>query len=226
MKVFMLGCATYEGECVSMNAFLTEDEAQDYMNEQFEHYKKESEEDYDEIECGCHGREAYIDTDNEERSYKWQILGDDIKATPSSILNALRNSMRDDIERRAEAIVPGYHSARKAVIDLREEKFHKLSFANGDTLIRVEAFIGLIGLAVVVKCADGEERNGVVDFDALDTDELLELHTIITNFQHPTRACNPYWFTEKEWHAVLMDILDQTEEEYQEFISNNPKNKK
>lgn len=225
MKVFMLGCANENGEVVSMQTFLDEDAAYEQMKKEYEAERKEH--DYDNEEIGSNYAElSDVCVTEYSRLYRWHIYKEDIHATPSAILNALRNSMRDDIERRAEAIVPGYDSARKAVIDLRDEKFHKLSFANGDTLLRVEAFIGLIGLAVVVKCADGEERNGVVDFDAMDTDELLELHTIITNFQHPTRACNPFWFTDKEWHTVLMDILDQTEEEYDERIDNNPKNKK
>lgn len=226
MKVFMLGRATYEGECVSMNAFLTEDEAQDYMNEQFELYKKESEEDYDEIECGCHGREAYIDTDNEERSYKWQILGDDIKATPSAILNALRQSMWDDIDYIAQAPVPGYHTCRPAAIDLRGEQFKKLSFNNGDELISVEAYVPMAGLAAIIKCTDGYTRPGLVVPEAFDTDELLELHTIITNIKHQVRAFNPFWLMSADWHDTLIDVLNKTEEEYQEFISNNPKNKK
>lgn len=226
MKVFMVGCATYEGECVSMGAFITEDEALDYMEEQFEHYKKESEEHYDEIDCGCHGREAFVDTGNEEMSYKWNVLSDDIKATPSAILAALRQSMWDDIDHIAQAPVPGYSSCRPAAIDLRGEQFKKLSFGNGDELVSVEAYVPMAGLAVIVKCPDGETRPGLVGPEAFDTDEILELHTIITNINHPVRAFNPFWLMDDEWHETLIDILDKTEAEYQEFISNNPKNNK
>lgn len=225
MKVFMLGCANEDGEVVSMQTFLDGDAAYEQMKKEYEAERKEH--DYDNEEIASNYAElSDVCVTEYSRLYRWYIYKKDIDATPSAILKALRDSMRDDIERRAETIVPGYGSARKAVIDLREEKFKKLSFGNGEQLVKVEAFIGFIGLAVVVRGSDGELHNGIVDFDAMDTDELLELHTVITNIKHTTRACNPYWFTNDEWHTVLMDILNQTEEEYQEFISNNPKNKK
>lgn len=228
MKVFMLGCANENGEVVSMKAFLNHDFAQSQMEGEYENeveYMEDHGSNIDEQECGT-DYAAMVVGGNEEFSYHWSIVKKELDASPSDIITALRDSMRDDIERRAEAIVSDYGSARKAVIDLRGEKFEKLSFSNGDTLIRVEAFIGMVGLAVVVKCADGDERNGVVGFDAMDTDELLELHTVITKITHPVRAFNPFWLMDADWHDILINILDKTEEEYQQFISNNPKNKK
>ncbi len=109
------------------------------------------EKDYFEVEYDYHKKYDIIEVEQKE-----------LDGTPSAILAALRKSMQDDIERRAEAVVPGYSSARKAVIDLRDEHFHTLSFANNNELIKVEAFIGMVGLAVIVRCADGVRRNGLV----------------------------------------------------------------
>lgn len=227
MKVFMVGCANERGEMVTMNTFLTKNDAQKHMEKEFDKECFDAEErgyDIESKECCENYAELIIDED--DQFYRWNIYKEDIHATPSAILEALCRSMWDDIDRVAQAPVPGYSSCRPAVIDLRGEQFKKLSFGNGEELVSVEAYVPMAGLAIIVKCVDGETRPGLVGPEAFDTDEILELHSIITNIKHPVCAFNPFWLMNDDWHDTLTDILDQTEEEYQKMIQNNPKNKK
>lgn len=244
MKVFTVNhtwCCLddYKSQTASLGVFLSEEDAQACLKKQrdeeldnsyrawnIEGVEGEDEDEFcGEIECNY---DNYFEVQYGDHQ-KYDIIEveqKDLHATPSAIINALRQSMWDDIDRVAQAPVPGYSSCRPAAIDLRGEKFNKLSFKNGDELVSVEAYIPMAGLAVIVKCADGDTRPGLVEPKVFDTDELLELHTVITNVKHTVRAFNPFWLMDDDWHDTLMDILNKTEEEYQEFISNSPKNKK
>lgn len=244
MKVFTVNHTwrsldDYKSQTAALGVFLSEEEAQaclkkqrdEELNNSYRAWNLEGADGEDEDEfCGeieC-DEDNYFEVQYEEHQ-KYDIIEveqNDLNATPSAILNALRQSMCDDINYIAQAPVPGYSSCRPAAIDLRGEQFKKLSFRNGEELISVEAYVPMAGLAVIVKCADGETRPGLVAPEAFDTDELLELHTIITNIKHPVRAFNPFWLMSADWHDTLIDVLNKTEEEYQEFISSNPKNKK
>lgn len=243
MKVFTVNhtwrCLDdYKSSTVSLGVFLSKEEAQACLKKQRDeelensytawNLKGASGEDEDEF-CGeIEFDEAqYFEVQFDEHN-KYDIIEveqKELNASPSAIITTLRQSMWDDIDNIAQAPVPGYHTCRPAAIDLRGEQFKKLSFRNGDQLVKVDAYIPFGGLAVIVKCADGEERPGLVDPKAFDTDEILELHTVITNIKHPVRAFNPFWLMDSDWHDTLLNILNKTEEEYQEFISNNPKNK-
>lgn len=145
-------------------------------------------------------------------------------------IKELRKSLIKEINDRLMTTVPGYSTARYALMDLREEKVRFVTEEENNVTLEAVAVMNALGknIYLLLREKDRENENHYwattleKDKNRLSLDELTKLHQAVTNNKDEKRirAYNPIDdLINHDPTKRILERVNQSWEEYQKMIN-------